>query len=141
MDFPEKKKLAYAEGERDGGEFFANVASRVKARKLYPSEGDRWGNWEFAADTLHLLYKQPGGREQYNIPLRGISDSAEMLDWVFQVRMKTWISSKDIGDLVQAFDDLLEPQATLCGQGVNQKLNPGAYINERMKAHSSKGEK
>jgi hypothetical protein len=96
-----------------------------------PSHGDRWGNWELDTNLLVLIYRGRQGHNEYEIDLEKIDGSAEMLDWIFQLNSKSWVSRKDMGDLVQAFDDIFTPQSTLCGQGIDKKLDATKYLKTR----------
>jgi hypothetical protein len=53
----------------------------------------------------------------YTVPLFDMQTSADMLDWIFQLRQKTWVSDAEMGAIVFALDELLQPQAHLCTSG------------------------
>jgi hypothetical protein len=89
-------------------------------------DGSRWGDWHLDARALLLVLKRD--RHRYEIDLADITDSAHMLDWIFQLRGKTWATNDIIGDLVSAFDDLLDPQGTICGEGRNKTINAREHI-------------
>ena len=88
----------------------------------------KWGNWELdqATNTLNLV---ENGRDRYSVSLLSITDSAEMLDWIMQLRMKTWSTNAIIGDLVSAFMDIFDPQGTICGAGQNKKIGPKLILS------------
>jgi len=92
----------------------------------------RWGDWWLAADTMHLCLDWKGNPESYYIPLQEITDSAHMLDWIFQLRMKTWVTNDMMGDLLTAFQEIFYPQATLCGAGRDKKLNATKHLAARI---------
>lgn len=98
-------------------------------------DGTRWGRWWFAADTHSLVLEGERGSEEYAIARDEITDSAHMLDWIFQLRMKTWVTNDIIGDLTSAFQDIFRPQATLCGGGVNKRLNARERIETLLAAN------
>lgn len=75
----------------------------------------RWGAWRLNRRSLELTIDRDGF--QYEIDLERITTSAQMLDWIYQLRGKMWMRSVDIADLVAAFDDIFNPQANLCSQG------------------------
>lgn len=87
-----------------------------------------WGPWQFHADILTLLLTDKDGLE-YEIDLEGITDSATMLDWIFQIRMKTWATDEIVGCLVTAFSDLFSPQANLCSFGKNKTIDPKQHFD------------
>ena len=79
---------------------------------------NQWGNWVYDHSTLTLQYKVEGDWV-YEIDLESrCNTAAEMLDWIFQLHDKRFISDKDIRDLLRAFNDLFgHVQATLCPFG------------------------
>src|SRR5271170_5327875 len=96
------------------------MASNWQFPDRIPKDGKRWGKWHFDKKSLELVY----GHDRYRIDLKRIEDSAGMLDWIFQMTTKSYCTSRDLGDLVKAFDDLFYPQANLCSNGINEKINP-----------------
>jgi hypothetical protein len=56
----------------------------------------------------------------YEVDLEEMTTSAQMLDWIFQIRRKTWCTSEDAGDLLQLLDRLLHPQSSLCSGGTER---------------------
>lgn len=79
----------------------------------------QWGNWLYNHPTLTLQFK-PEGRWLYEIDLEDRCHTAsQMLDWIFQLHAKTFISDKDMRDLLRAFHELCgrNPQAILCRSG------------------------
>ena len=70
----------------------------------------RWGDWTFDPEQLTLEYSP----KDYEIDLEEIQSSAAILDWLFQVHGKPWSDSRIVYDLLQAFDDILAPQANFC---------------------------
>lgn len=83
-----------------------------------------WGPYiVFDPDRLVLVFDVDG--YDYEVDIEECTTSAEMLDWIFQINGKQWLKTEKenaelIGRLVQAFDDLLNPQATLCSWGQEQ---------------------
>jgi hypothetical protein len=96
-------------------------------------EGDCWGDWriEIANEIPFLVLEAKEGK--YEIDLHSIDCSAEMLDWIFQLRMKTWVTNNIIGDLASAFQDIFRPQSTLCGAGRDKKLDAKTFLQKRVK--------
>jgi len=76
MDYPEKVKQAFANKTDDLG-----VIAAADTEVPPVEHGDRWGNWEFDAERLVLVYSQEGRRERYEIDLESMTTSAEMLDF------------------------------------------------------------
>ena len=125
MDYPEKKKQAWANASDKLGASWLDATAAVPA----PAHGDCWGNWELDAERLLLVYRG-AGLHKYEIPIREMNSSAEMLDWIFQLNSKTWITRKDIGDLVEALDDLFRPQANLCSGGQDHEIDAANFLRE-----------
>jgi hypothetical protein len=125
MDYPEKVKQIY-ENVR-GGRSAVTATELMSADVPYPANGDRWGKWELDAKRLVLVFDG-----HYEIDLEMIISSAGMLDWIYQINGKTWAERKDIGDLVQAFEDLFHPQGTLCSMGIDKKLNASEFLRAHL---------
>ncbi len=69
-------------------------------------------SWRFDVDGFCLV-----GPHGYEVDLDRCTTSAEVLDWICQVAKKSWGSPEVVGELVQALDDILHPQETLCTDG------------------------
>jgi hypothetical protein len=98
--------------------------------------GSQWGDWTLEVDKCgtFLVLDTKEERHHYEINLDSIDGSAEMLDWIFQMRMKAWVTNNIMGDLLSAFQDIFRPQATLCGQGIDKKLDAERFLKSRIKA-------
>ena len=101
-----------------------NGADAIRNYPAYPKNGQRWGNWQFKASTLVLEYKPADKHWWYEVDLERCSTSAGMLDWIFQVTNKSrhCLSTQDLGDLLEALNDLLRPQETLCSYAQNKRI-------------------
>ncbi|WP_332805857.1 hypothetical protein [Sphingomonas sp. RT2P30] len=51
-----------------------------------------------------------------------MTDSARILDWIFQVNAKSWASRDGVGHLVEAIEDMLGRD--VAGGGVDQPIDP-----------------
>lgn len=87
------------------------------------NERDRWrggplsqGDWRFLPETRVVRHV----RTSYEVDLDQARTSAELLDWVFQLHGKTWVTPTVIHDFLTIVDRLLRPQATLCSCGVER---------------------
>lgn len=65
-----------------------------------------FGRWTINATTAALEMTIPNTAQTYQVPLETMTDSATILDWVFQVAEKTWATSADVGDFVRAIEHL-----------------------------------
>jgi hypothetical protein len=100
--------------------------------------GQRWGDWTLdAKQNLLVLDTEIKGRNHhYEVNLLNIKDSAHMLDWIFQLRPKAWVTNDVMGDLLNAFYDTFRPQTFLCGGGSDKKLDAASHL-QRMTAKAS----
>jgi hypothetical protein len=81
----------------------------------------RWTGWELCpARPAELVHDHYG----YAIDLTDITTSAEMLDWIFQIRGKDWPGSPaEVTGLLTAFWHLLDPQRFLCSFGTSKRIS------------------
>src|SRR5689334_18567187 len=130
MDFREKVDRSYqAHLEKNGvkGHLAVGLQTLLDWEAPKPEHGDTWGNWRYHA-RLFVLTHVP---EDYEIRLDECSTSAETLDWIFQVANKTWMTQEDKGNLIDALQDLLHPQATLCSFGASKKLDVKKHLTAK----------
>jgi len=78
----------------------------------------KWGRWVLDPEQL-ALHIQTYGDNRYLIPLAKCNSTAEVLDWIIQLRQKPWATGRDLCDLVDALDDLLNLEENYCGCGVD----------------------
>jgi hypothetical protein len=125
-DFRAKRKRSYEEflEAEDIKGHVVPIATLMKHVPLEPDHGDRWGEWEYDNKAFVITHRGAG----YEVDLERCATSAQMLDYIFQVAGKAWITPKDLGDLVQALDDLLSPQGTLCSLGEGKTLNVKKHL-------------
>lgn len=71
----------------------------------------RWGRWIFDPETFALVTKDINGQKIFSLPLKRCISSADVLDWIANIFYKTWASNKDIGDLFEALNELLNFQS------------------------------
>ena len=94
-----------------------------------------WGHWKYNPDNLTLQFDKTvgGDHSYYEVDLERCTNSAEILDWIFQVHGKPWCGNKDIADLLRAFDDLMEiVQSKVCSGGKNTKFNFRKHLIEKI---------
>jgi hypothetical protein len=87
----------------------------------------KWGHWKLNRKAMALTLEI---HPWYEIDLERIRDSAEMLDWIFQIFKKTWATPDIIYDVLNAFESIFEPQANLSSFGRNKEINPKLFIQE-----------
>lgn len=86
-------------------------------------ENPVWGKWTLHRETFCLVYKGNAG-EWYEIELSTFTDSAAILDWIYQVTSKTWMPARGITDLLKAINDIFYPQENYCSWGQDRKRDP-----------------
>jgi hypothetical protein len=87
-----------------------------------------FGIWHYSATDLTLSVNVGGG--VYEIDLEKITNSAQMLDWIFQIHRKAR-GPNAVRDLVFAFQELFDPQAKLCSFGASRDLPKGFLYNRK----------
>ena len=80
----------------------------------------QWGSWSFNPKTLTLDHEIG-----YEIDLEEIDSSASILDWIFQVRGKNWADAQTVYDLLNAFREILHPQANYCSYEEDKRADGG----------------
>lgn len=98
----------------------------VKVEVPRPQHGDTWGNWTFDQKRLVLEFKNPNNGWWYEVDLERIPSPADLWAWLMAFTHKTTRlrSPSDIGDLVEALDDVLRHL------WVTTKSNPTERIRE-----------
>jgi hypothetical protein len=95
-----------------------------------PAHGQRWGRWRLDTSNfvIHVLNDE-GVYPIYEIDLDRVNTPAQLLDWIFQVAGKGWISATDIGNLVHAIEDIFDGvQGKLCPWGQPRRLNAKQFL-------------
>jgi hypothetical protein len=95
-------------------EYNASGSSPTRRRRPKTVTHPSWGEWHLDTSNLTLVFRH---WTLYYIDLEDCTTSAATLDVIFQIASKTWATPDVIGGLIQALDDILHPQATLCSFG------------------------
>ena len=101
---------------------------------LTPRHGQTWGKWQLDTDLYTLTHSD----HDYEIRLDEINTCAQMLDWIFQLRKKTWITNEDMGNLTQAFEDIFRPQSSMCSGGGEVPFDAKKYLDVIVKFNNRK---
>jgi excisionase family DNA binding protein len=106
-------------------------------RKLH--HGQCWGDWHLDAERLTLDYK-PDGIWRYEVDLERVYDSASLLDYIFQVHGHSfhlqWPSDV-MQDLLDALDEIFQPQSNLCSVGMDKRL-PAGFLHKRIETREAR---
>lgn len=86
----------------------------------------KYGKWQYNEKSRTLGYKVKNGYF-YAFNLENITSSAQMLDWIMQINGKVWGKGQCVADLVEAFDDIFDPQDSLCSFGNDKRINPKTF--------------
>ena len=86
--------------------------------ELPAAKKSRWGKWSLCEGGGILHHDDI---PEYEISLDEITDSAECLDWIMQVSGKSWFSSADIADFLEAIRETVDPQRNLCCWGISSQ--------------------
>lgn len=97
---------------KDDAEFMIIAASELPKRSTWYRS---YGRWKYNRENLTLVHTKSG----YEIDLEQCRNSESVLDWICQIAHKTWATPEDLGQLVLAFDHLLDPQRNICGGGIS----------------------
>jgi hypothetical protein len=121
----------YAKARADNG--LMSLADFPDVEPL--KDGDCWGPWRFQRSDLTLQYDPQDRHWWYEIDLERMTNSAAMLDVIFQISNKreSCCSTEDIGHLISALNDLLNPQANICSFGTNATLDATKYLDGEIK--------
>lgn len=90
--------------------------------RLGPRPGRNWGPWRLDPDNLVLICEDEQHPAGYEVDLELCTTSAQVLDWIMQVEMKTWADDQVVAGLIRALNDVLRPQSTLCSSGTSKTL-------------------
>lgn len=107
--------------------FADNLEQRMLEIKKMLTNGFTIGVWEYRPKQMSIFHHE----FSYWISVERLTNSAEILDWLAQIRGKTWADSKAIGDLLEMINTLIPLQQYVCGNGVGKKIDPVEIINSR----------
>jgi hypothetical protein len=82
--------------------------------KKIGSGSRKWGRWRLKRPYLVFWMDN---REVYWVDLREAKTSAQVLDWIFQLATKSWMTPQDKSDLLDALRACVDPQRNLCSWG------------------------
>lgn len=89
----------------------------------------QFGPWKWDIDGGQLIHEETG----YWVDFERMSSSAELLDWIYQLADKAWVTPEVLYHFIQATNFIVRPQANLCSSGVERgpwKYDPAAFRKE-----------
>jgi hypothetical protein len=130
MEYREELEKSWSAFLREHGNGMAiDAAELLRWDQPVPNDGDTWGNWQYNAKAMVLTYLP----NDYQIDLEECTTSAQTLDRIIQLCKKTWMSITDIGNMIQALNDLLDPQANLCSSGQDKEFDATKHLKNLRK--------
>src|SRR3990167_2776780 len=81
-----------------------------------PPIQDQAALWQYDAVLLVLRHLRSG----YEVDLESCRSSAQVLDWLAQVKQKTWCTSDDFAGMFDALDAVIDLQANMCSFGAER---------------------
>jgi hypothetical protein len=116
--------------------------------RLFP--GRKWGRWVLDTERLVLVLDGEGQVRgdgsgvtvgtpryvafigKYELDLEQVSDSAGLLDMLFQVARKGWATARVTRDLLSAIESIFRPQRNLCSGGCSKTISsPKDFLRNR----------
>jgi len=94
--------------------------------KAYQLWHEGWGDWILDIENWTLQFR-PEGIWRYEIDLERVHTSAHLLDWIFQIHGR--VTDEQMGQLIFALDDILNPQRWMCSFGLSRRL-PKDYLSK-----------
>jgi hypothetical protein len=104
-------------------------ANALLLKKLSKGGNGKWEWFRRGRYLHHRVY-------QYYLEFDRCTTSAECLDWIFQIRNKTWCDKDTLFDLLEAIQFIIHPQELLCSGGIER--NHGKTITYKAHAHYGK---
>lgn len=83
------------------GEILAETLSEPPKRQ--------WGGWKLSDDNETLDFEETA----YWMYVKQLENPVQLIDWIFQLNGKTWVTPEVMKDFLNAVDDLVSPQATI----------------------------
>jgi hypothetical protein len=107
-------------GHLDGNGPLEEVDMHVEEAEAIDVKPTKWGKWTFVPLGFKLVYDE----SEYTVSLDFMTDSAHMLNLIMQAQLrKTW-TAEDIGQLVKALGNVLQPSLTMSLGDKDRKINP-----------------
>jgi hypothetical protein len=91
----------------------------------------RWGVWQLERSSWTLLHTRDDHR--FQVELGNINTTGQMLDSIFEVSQKSWVTREDVGHLVAALDEIFDPRQNFCPGGATRAIKARELLRERFK--------
>jgi hypothetical protein len=89
-----------------------------------------WGRWTLNDKNACLeITIAPSTGAIYQVPLEELNTAAATLDWIYQIQEKTWATSQDQGDLINAIVEIFG--RGVAGGGTETKIDTKQILANR----------
>jgi len=95
---------------------YADLTKLVERQERRNARRTHWGRWQVDRERNVLVHE----RTLYEVDLDLMGTPAAVLDWIFQVTGKTWCSTRDAKNLLEALRFFVDPQSRLCSWAINE---------------------
>ena len=89
----------------------------------------RWGVWQLDKPSRTLLHTRDN--HPFRVELGSINTTGQMLDSIFEVSQKWWVTREDVGNLVAALDAIFNPRENLCPGGAHRTISAQELLREQ----------
>ena len=107
--------------KREAGSSLREALTRMQKRRIETIRRAKFGPWKWDIERGVLVHEH----SHYEVDLERMTSSAELLDWIFQLEGKTWMTREAMGHFIEAIQFIVHPQGTLCSMGCER--GPWAY--------------
>ena len=87
---------------------FPTIKTCELGKRVYEELDERltsgWGKWTLDLETNVLVHQE---RADYEVDLDRMATTTEVLDWIFHLTGKNWLTEEDLGHLVRAVAGIL----------------------------------
>jgi len=77
-------------------------------------------HWRYDKELNTLNQVEDGVETGYEIDLDECQTCAGLLDWIFQITGKVWVTPGALSEMLWAFMIILKPQARMCSGGIDK---------------------
>ena len=89
----------------------------------------KFSHWTVNTENLTICHRRYG----YEIDLEKCRDSAEILDWIFQLLRKSWMTEESMIELLLLINAILDPQKNFCSFGLERGPLPSAKLQSLLR--------
>jgi len=89
-----------------------------------------WGCWKLGGRNALFCYDPEGKTDNpvYWIDLEKLDCSARVLEKIFDVSNKNWVTADVLANLIWALEDIFDPQRNICAGGTDIPFNAETHL-------------